>query len=65
MSISRQEEVIACLWAIMAILCYSQEWNVAGTIFAVKAAADTATSIAYAWREAIAEIKNKTNGKVQ
>ena len=57
MSISRQEEVIAVLWVIAALLAFGHGFSVWGWIFAVKAASDTACSIHFGIREALIERK--------
>lgn len=51
MSVSRQEEVIAVLWVIAALLAFIGEYTVWGWIFALKAGADTVCAIYYGIKE--------------
>lgn len=55
MSVSRQEEIIAALWAVCALLAFGSGFTVWGWIFAVKAATDTACSINCGIREILKE----------
>lgn len=57
MSVSRQEEIIAALWAICAVLCFSFGHVMWGWVFSVKAIMDTLSSIHYAVKEVLQEIK--------
>ena len=57
MAVSRQEEIIAALWAICAILSFSSGYEFWGWFFAIKSIADTLCSIAYVKKE-IREEKN-------
>lgn len=52
MSISRQEEIISVLWIIAALIAFGLEFNGCGWAFAIKGAADVATSIWFAFKEA-------------
>lgn len=45
MSISRQEEIIAALWTISAILAFGNGFPTWGLFFAIKAVVDMANSI--------------------
>jgi hypothetical protein len=51
MKISRQEEIIAALWIIAAILCFGFNHEVWGWIFAIKGGMDTLSSIWCAFKE--------------
>jgi CHASE2 domain-containing sensor protein len=53
LSISRQEEAIACLWLIAAVLAFGYGFTVWGWVFAVKAGMDTLCAIGFG----IAEIR--------
>ena len=53
MSISRQEEIIAALWAIAAILALGFDFTAWGWLFAGKSAGDIAISIFYAVTEGL------------
>ncbi len=59
MSRSIQEEIIAALWAICALLAFGFGFNSWGALFCIKAAMDTCCSISYAFREHIAARKEK------
>ena len=58
MSISRQEEIIAALWAICAVLAFGFDFTVWAWIFTVKAVSDTVIAIKFA----LVEIR-KNKGK--
>lgn len=49
---SKIEEIIAGVWVIAAVTAFGFHFEIAGWFFAIKAAADTATSIFYAVQEA-------------
>lgn len=51
MSISRQEELLAVLWAIAAILCFGFNFTTYGWAFAAKSVFDTGCSILYVIKE--------------
>lgn len=51
MSISRQEEIIALLWMICAILAFGFNFNAWGWIFAIKSTLDHFCIIYFAIRE--------------
>lgn len=55
MSISRQEEVIAVLWAIAALLAFNGEHDTWGWIFAIKAASDILCAIYFGIQENLQE----------
>lgn len=57
MSESRQEEIIAVLWIIAALLAFSNSWLVWGAIFGFKGFSDTLFAIYFAGREIRAEKK--------
>lgn len=57
MSISRQEEIIAALWAIAALIAFGSGFATWGWVFAIKAALDTVASIVIGTKEAIAGVK--------
>lgn len=53
MSISRQEEIIAALWAVCAVLAFGSGFQLWGWLFAIKAATDTAAAIWFGVAEAL------------
>ena len=55
MTISRQEEIIAVLWAIAALLAFGFEFAVFGWVFACKAALDTLCALWFSVKEIKAE----------
>ena len=57
MSISRQEEVIAILWAIASLLAFIAGQGVWGYIFATKAAMDMVCAIYHGIKEVTVESK--------
>lgn len=57
MDISRQEEIIATLWIIAALIAFGNGFEKWGWVFAIKGGLDTATAIWFAIKETIAEIK--------
>ena len=59
MDISRQEETIATLWIIAAVIAFGNGFEGWGWAFAIKGGLDTATAIWYAIKEAIVDIKAK------
>jgi len=65
MSISRQEEIISALWALCALVAFSNGYTVWGWIFAVKAAADTVCAIRYGVKEVLAERDQKKMERTQ
>jgi hypothetical protein len=58
MDVSRQEEIIAALWAIASILSFGFGYNEFGGALALKAGFDIITTIKCAYRE----IKNEKTG---
>lgn len=50
-SASKVEEIIAGIWALVAVVCFGFHFKWWGLFFALKAAMDTAESIRYAIRE--------------
>lgn len=48
MSLSKEEELIGCLWIIGAVLCFGFGYRWWGYAFAVKGGIDQFTSIRYA-----------------
>jgi len=52
MSNSKQEEVIAVLWIIAAVMAFGFGFTVFGWIFAIKGFSDTAISVFFAIKEA-------------
>lgn len=59
MDISRQEEIIATLWIIAALIAFGNGFETWGIVFAIKGGLDTATAILFAFNEIITEIKAK------
>ena len=54
MDISRQEEIIATLWIIAALIAFGNGFEKWGWVFAIKGGLDTATAIWFAIKETIA-----------
>ena len=52
---SIQEEILAALWIISALLAFGTGHNVWGWVFAIKGAIDTACAIWFAMKELKAE----------
>jgi len=50
-SVSRQEEIIACLWLIACLLAFGFGYNVVGWIFGIKASIDLIGVILIALKE--------------
>lgn len=63
MNTSKVEEVIGALWVICAILCFHAGFTTWGWFFAIKAALDIATSINYAIKEVILQMKMEVKDK--
>ena len=61
MDISRQEEIIATLWIIAALIAFGNGYTGWGWAFAIKGGLDTATAIWFAITELIAKIKAKAH----
>ena len=61
MDVSRQEEIIAILWIIAALIAFGNGFDGWGWAFAIKGSLDTATAIWFAIKEIIAEIKAKAH----
>jgi hypothetical protein len=59
-SISRQEEIIACLWIIAAVIAFGHGFTVWGWIFAVKGVSDTLCAIGFSVKEIIEERKRSS-----
>jgi len=51
MSQSKEEEIIAALWFIAAVLSFGFGFTFWGWVFAIKGAADTAFAFYYAYQE--------------
>ncbi len=60
MKVSRQEEIIAVLWIIAAIMAFGNGYTSWGWVFAVKAALDVACTITFAFKEALIERKESS-----
>jgi len=57
MSISRQEEIIATLWIIAAVLAFGFSFTTWGWIFAAKGVFDTAVAV----KHSISEIREEAS----